>query len=163
MTDDVSPQDRVTLLKEGIAVLSVEPDRQGTRVYVTGRDDERVRERVTELLGDALDVWVVGEIPRQLRPRPCAGYLERDPGILQLRYVVLGAQHVDDITVAEDDETVVVFGSVCTSSMGEDGEPIDCPVHVALDRPLEDRVVIDGVSGREVPYRNVYEGIEEAA
>jgi hypothetical protein len=163
MTYDVSPQDRVTLLGEGITVLSVDTDRHGTHVYVAGRDDERVRKRVGQLLGDEPDVWVAGELPRQLRPRACAGYLERDPGCLQLRYVVQGAQHVDHISVAEDDDTVVVFGTVCTSAMGEDGEPIDCPAYVELDRPLEGRTVIDGVSGRAVPYRNVYEGIEEAA
>jgi hypothetical protein len=68
---------------------------------------------------------------------------------------------VDDIVVAEDDETVVVFGTVCMSVVGEDGEPIDTPAYVMLERPLEDRTVVDGVSGQEVPYRNVYEGIEE--
>ena len=160
MINDVSPQDRVTLLKEGIAVLSVESDEGGTHVSVAGRDDRRVRTRVGELLGEEANVWVVGDTPRQLRPRRCAGYCESDPGVLHLRYVVQGAQHVDDIVVAEDDETVVVFGTVCTSVVGEGGEPIDCPAYVALDRPLDERTVIDGVSGQAVPYRNVYEGIE---
>ncbi len=161
--NEVSPQDHVALLKEGIAVLSVEIDRRGTHVCVAGRDEAHVRKRVAEVLGDEVDVWVVGDVPRQLRPRACAGYMERDPGVLQLRYVVQGAQHVDDIVIAEDDETVVVFGTVCMSVVGEDGEPIDAPAYVLLDRPLDDRTVIDGVSGEVVPYRNIYEGIEEAA
>ena len=161
--NEVSPQGHVALLKEGIAVLSVEVDRRGTHVCVAGRDESHVRKRVAEVLGDEVDVWVVGDVPRQLRPRACAGYLERDPGVLQLRYVIQGAQHVDDIVIAEDDETVVVFGTVCMSVVGEGGEPIDAPAYVMLDRPLDDRVVIDGVSGEVVPYRNIYEGIEEAA
>ncbi|MBE2317839.1 hypothetical protein DVA67_017790 [Solirubrobacter sp. CPCC 204708] len=160
---DISPQDRVTLLKDGITVLTVESDARGMHVCVSGRDEERVRKRVGEVLGDAVHVWVAGDTPRQLRPRACVGYLEREPGMLQLRYVVQGAQHVDAISLAEDDETVVVFGTVCMSVAGEDGEPIDCPAYLELQRPLQERTVIDGVSGAVVPYRNIYEGIEEPA
>ena len=141
--NEVSPQDHVALLKEGIAVLSVEVDRRGTHVCVAGRDESHVRKRVAEVLGDEVDVWVVGDVPRQLRPRACAGYLERDPGVLQLRYVIQGAQHVDDIVIAEDDETVVVFGTVCMSVVGEGGEPIDAPrvrdARPAARRPHRDR------------------------
>ena len=57
--NEVSPQDHVALLKEGIAVLSVEIDRRGTHVCVAGRDEAHVRKRVAEVLGDEVDVWVV--------------------------------------------------------------------------------------------------------
>ena len=56
----LSPEDSVALLKEGIAVLSVEEHEGRIQVGATGRDDERVRKRVTEQLGD-VDVWVVGD------------------------------------------------------------------------------------------------------
>src|SRR3954454_5541502 len=149
---NVSDQDRVALLVQGIAVLSAEPD----RICVTGADDERVREEVASRLGVDLDiVWVYGDVPREVRPRPCAGYMEREPGRLQLRYVLQGDQHVADITVAEDDETVAVLGLVCISPIGDAGEQVDCPAHVYLRRPLGDRRVIDGFSREPVPYKNV--------
>lgn len=158
----VSAEDSVALLKEGIAVLSIEELGGRAQVCAVGRDEERVRRLVAERLGD-VDVWVVGDVSRQLRPRACSSYMEREPGILQLRYVIQGDQHTDDILVAEDDDTVVVSGCVCMGVMGDDGEMIDVPAHALLSRPLGDRLVIDGVSGEPVPYRNMYAGIEEAA
>ncbi|MDA0181283.1 hypothetical protein OJ997_13330 [Solirubrobacter phytolaccae] len=156
----LSAQDSVALLKEGIAVLSVQDHEGRVQVGVVGRDEEYVRRRVTERLGD-VDVWVVGDVARQLRPRAASAYMERAPGLLQLRYLIQGDQHVDEIVTAEDDETVVVCGCVCMSVIGDHGEPIDFPAHAALERPLGDRVVIDGVSGEPLPFRNVYEGIGE--
>ena len=156
----VSAEDSVALLREGIAVLSMEEHGGRLQVCAVGRDEARVRERVTERLGD-VDVWVVGDVSRQLRPRACSSYMEREPRMLQLRYVVQGDQHTDEIVVVEDDETVVVSGCVCMSVVGDEGEAIDVPAHVMLERPLGDRLVIDGVSGEPVPYRNIYAGIEE--
>ncbi len=82
--------------------------------------------------------------------------MEREPCRLQLRYVLRGDEHVDDIVVAEDDETVAVLGTVCTSVIGDTGETVECPTHVYLRRPLGDRRVIDGFNGEEVPYKNVF-------
>ena len=156
----VSAVDSVALLKEGIAVLSVEEHKGRIQVGVAGRDDERVRRRVAERLGD-VDVWVVGDVSRQLRPRAASTYMPHEPNMLHLRYVVQGDQHVDEIVTAEDDETVVVFGCVCMSVVGDVGPPIDAPAFVLLERPLGDRTVVDGVSGAPLPFRNVYEGIGE--
>lgn len=156
----VSAQDNVALLREGIAVLSVEEHEGRIQVGVSGRDDERVRRRVIERLGD-VDVWVVGDVARQLRPRAASTYMPEDANVLHLRYVVQGGQHVDEIVTAEDDDTVVVFGCICMSVVGDEGPPIDAPAFVMLERPLGDRTVIDGVSGAPLPFRNVYEGIGE--
>jgi hypothetical protein len=82
--------------------------------------------------------------------------MEREPGRLQLRFVLRGDEHVDDIVVAEDDETVVVYGIVCASVAGTDGPAWEGPWHVYLGQPLAGRVVIDGVTGSPVPYRNIY-------
>lgn len=159
MTNGIlSAEDSVALLREGIAVLSVEEHEDRVQVGAAGRDEARVRRRVAEQLGD-VDVWVVGDVSRQLRPRSASTYMECQPGVLQLRYVVQGDQHVDEIVSAEDDATVVVCGCVCMSVVGDDGEPIDMPAYVVLERPLGDRAVVDGVSGEPLPYRNLYEEI----
>jgi hypothetical protein len=157
MTNGIlSAEDSVVLLKEGIAVLSVEEHEGRVQVGAAGRDEERVRRRVSERLGD-VDVWVVGDVSRQLRPRAASTYMELKPGVLQLRYAIQGDQHVDEIISAEDDETVVVCGCVCMSAVGDEGEPIEYPAYVLLERELGDRVVLDGVSGEPLPYRNLYE------
>jgi hypothetical protein len=68
-----------------------------------------------------------------------------------------------DVEVDEDDEKVTVSGFVCT---GYGDEPVDrsdscdCPVHVYLRQPLGGRKVIDGHSGQQVPYRNVYANLD---
>jgi hypothetical protein len=96
-------------------------------------------------------------------PRSCVGHMEREPRRLQLRYVLFVGEGVCDVEIEEEDDAVTVYGFICA---GEDEEPVDhsescnCPVHVHLDRPLGERVVIDGHSGRQVPYRNVWEEIE---
>jgi hypothetical protein len=51
---------------------------------------------------------------------------------------------------------VVVAAMVCTPAAAESGNDIECPYHVYLDRPLGDRIVIDGFDGEPVPYKNVY-------
>ena len=53
----VSAEDSVALLREGIAVLSIEELGGRPQVCVVGRDEERVRRVVTERMGD-VDVWV---------------------------------------------------------------------------------------------------------
>jgi hypothetical protein len=68
------------------------------------------------------------DMPRELRPRCCVGYMEREAGRLQLRFVLRGDEHVDDIVVAEDDESVVVVATVCTSVSGEAGQEWEGPV-----------------------------------
>ncbi len=141
-------------------MLSVEEHKGRIQVGAAGRDDERVRGGSPKRLGD-VDVWVVGDASRQLRPRAASTYMPQEPNLLHLRYVVQGDQHVDEIVTAEDDETVVVFGCVCMSVVGDHGPPIDAPAFVVLERPLGDRTVVDGVSGAPLPFRNVYEGIGE--
>ena len=44
--------------------------------------------------------------------------------------------------------------------MGEDGNAVECPYHVYLERPLGERRVIDGFAGELVPFKNVYAEIE---
>lgn len=123
---------------------------------MTGIGAERVREAVARRLGHEVEVEILGELPRCIRPRSCVGYLEREPGRLQLRFVLSGEEHVDEILVAEDDEAVVVLATVCTPVGGDGGERWEGPWHVYLDRPLGNREVIDGRNGSAVPYRNVY-------
>jgi hypothetical protein len=156
----VTAADRVALLRDGVAVLETDHAPGSLRVGVVGVGEERVREAVAQRLGDAVEVDVLGPVPRRIWPRRCVGYMEREPGRLQVRYVVRGDEHVDDILVAEDDSAVVVFATVCTSVAGEEGELMEGPWHVYLDQPLGDRTVIDGTCGRVVPYKNVWAEIE---
>ena len=81
--------------------------------------------------------------------------MEREPGRLQLRYVLRGDEEMYEIEVAEDDRTVVVTATVLTGADAE-ADACECPWHVYLDRPLGDRTVVDGVGGQPVPYVNVY-------
>jgi len=150
----ISRTDRAALLEHGIVVL----DDGGTRrrrVRVSGVG-ATVEEIVRSTLGDDLDVEVLGELPRRLETRRCVGYMEREAGRLQLRFELRGDEHIDDIVVAEADEAVVVFATVCTSAGSEHGASCEGPWHVYLERPLGDRTVFDGTCGRRVPYKNVY-------
>ena len=148
----VTAADRTALLRHGIVVL----DAAGPRIGVTGQGAARVREVVARQFGEGVDIDVLDDLPRKLEPRPCMGFMEREPGRLQLRLELRGDEHVDEIVVAEDDEAVVAFATVCTSTAGEVGPSCEVPCHVYLDCPLGERTVIDGTSGREVPYKNVY-------
>jgi hypothetical protein len=155
----VDTADRAALLREGIVVLEEDASRGCRRLGVTGIGAERVREAVAQRLGGAVEVDVLGELPRCIRPRRCVGYMEREPGRLQLRFVLSGDEHVDEIVVAEDSDAVVVLATVCTPVAGDRGERWEGPWHVYLDRPLGDRAVIDGRDGSAVPYYNVYESL----
>ena len=97
------------------------------------------------------------DTPRLLAPRSCLAYCEREPGRLQLRLVVDRDEHIDDIVVDETDDTIVVFAAVCSPATGARRDLCDCPFHVYLKEPLGERRVIDALSGRELPYRNVWD------
>jgi hypothetical protein len=155
----VNAADRAALLREGIVLLEESSSRGCRRIGVTGAGTERVCEAVARRLGHEVEVEVLGELPRCIRPRRCVGYMEREPGRLQLRFVLSADEHVDEILVAEDDESVVVYATVCTPTGGDSGERWEGPWHVYLDRPLGDRVVIDGRDGSSVRYRNVDESL----
>ena len=86
--------------------------------------------------------------------------MEREPGRLQLRYETTASQHIDDVLCEEGDHTVVVYATVCTPVHVRERHVCDCPHHVYLETPLGERRVIDGVTGREVPYRNVWADME---
>jgi hypothetical protein len=152
----IGERDRVALLRQGIVVLSATADESGMQVCVAGGHEEWVEPAVVAQLGPDVDVDVCGRLPRELRARRCAGYKEREPGRLQLRYVLRGHEHLDDIVVAEDERSVVVFATICTSVVEEVGEAVEGPWHVYLDRPLGDRAVIDGFGGEPVPYKDIY-------
>ena len=157
----IGAADRAALLRQGIVVVGADSTPQGLHVRVTGADAARVREVAARQLGEEAEVDVLADLPRRLALRPCVGYMEREPGRLQLRFCVRGDEHVDDIVVAEDERMVVVLATVCTSVDGEAGESCEGPWHVYLERPLGDRAVIDGVRGEAVPYKNVYAGLGE--
>jgi hypothetical protein len=159
-TDDawVGAMDRVALLRDGIVILKADMARRW--VGVAGAGETRVRELVARRLGGAVSVDVIGVLPRRLEPRRCVGHMEREPGRLQLRFVCSGDEHMDDILVAEDERTVVVFATVCTSVRGEPGPRCEGPFHVYLEHPLGDRAVIDGVTGEPVPFKNIWAELE---
>ena len=156
---EIDAQDRAALLLEGIVVLAAEEAEGRTHVEVSGAGEERVRAAVAARLGGDVEVSVLAELPRTLEPRRCVGHMEREPGRLQLRYVLWGDEHMDDIVVAEDEERVVVLASVCTAAAGEVRDGCECPFHVYLGRPLGDRQVYDGLTGDPVPFKNVYESL----
>ena len=145
------------LLRHRIVVLEDRTDDGRRHVIVAGAPEEQVEAIVRQELGDDVEVEVWDPLPRRLLPLRCVGHMEREPGRLQLRFVIRADQHVDDIVVAEDDSQVVVFATVCTPVLGGDEPAYEGPWHVYLDGPLGDRTVIDGSSGAAVPYKDVYE------
>jgi hypothetical protein len=153
----IAPEQRTALLRHGVVVLDSELDGPCPRIVVTGAGAARVQTLVAQHLGVEVDVEVWSDLPRELRPLRCVGYMEREAGRLQVRFVLRGDEHVDDIVVAEDDAEVVVFATVCTAVAGDGGNAWEGPWHVYLDRPLGDRTVVDGSSGASVPFVNVYD------
>jgi hypothetical protein len=158
---DIAAYQRTRLLRLGIVVL----DADDPYVTVSAPSDVAAEAVVRAVLGQHGEVEIVGRLPRAHRPLRCTGHMEREPGRLQLRFVLRGDEHVDDIVVAEDEDGVVVFATVCGSAAGTRGDAWEGPWHVYLDQPLGDRVVIDGHRDQPVPYFNVYEemGRERAA
>jgi hypothetical protein len=80
------------------------------------------------------------------RLRMCVGYREREPGRLQLRVPLTRTEGVCEVIVEEHEETILVRVLVCYEEDPDDDlrpEYVDCPVHVYLDQPLNDRAVID--------------------
>jgi hypothetical protein len=108
---------------------------------------------------------VLDDTLRRLAPRSCVGHREREPGRLQLRFVIDVDEHMHDIVVVEDDDTVVVSAAVCSPTTGVWKDQVEAPFHVYLDEPLGERRVIDALTGREVPYKDVWAELaaEEAA
>ena len=153
---DIAASQRTRLLGAGIVLLEAHLDGAKPSVVVAGAGEERVRLAIMDDLGAGVAVEIAGELPRRLIPRRCVGHMEREERRLQLRFVLRGDEHVDDIVVAEDDASVVVYGIVCASVAGTRGDAYEGPWHVYLERPLGDRVVIDAVTGSPVPYKNVF-------
>jgi hypothetical protein len=147
---------RTELLRHGVVVIDAVPG----RVTVTGVGADRVRAVAEEWFGPGVEIDVADSVPRRLRPARCLGHLEREARRLQLRYALRRDEHIDDIVVAEDARSVVVFATICTPVGGACGDACDVPHHVYLDGPLAGRTVIDGTRGVEVPYRNVYAELE---
>jgi hypothetical protein len=50
---------------------------------------------------------------------------------------------------------------VCSPTIGADPEQMEGPFHVYLEEPLGERKVIDALSGRALPYRNVLAEVAE--
>jgi hypothetical protein len=151
MEQIVAASDRAALLREGIALVDASIRDGRLIVEVTGAPDDRARAVVAERLGPTTRVTVVDDLPRRLYARPCVGYAALGERRLQLRYVLWPDEHMGDIELVEDDDSVVVLGMVCVAAACEAGDACDVPVDVHLERPLGDRTVYDGCSGEVVP------------
>jgi len=152
MTDWISREDRVALASlDGILVHRVRRVGGMSVVFVTGPGEARVRERVAMRLGPGCEVRYCGETPREVRPAPCVGYAETDPGLLELRLRLRFQQQVAEVFVTEDHDTVVVAAFACVSVTGDAGDPAERRVPAYLGEPLAGRAVIDGFGRGRVP------------
>lgn len=149
----VTAEDRLALLREGIVVVDTEVGRGRHWIGVAGAGPGRVHDVARSRFGDGADIEILGLTPRWITPWPCVAHREREPGRLQLRLLLSGDDHLEELLVEEDDRAVVVYATVCTSVAGRPSEPVDVPAHVYLRRPLDGREVIDGSTGQPVPYR----------
>jgi hypothetical protein len=161
MNEIVAVKDQAALLRQGVALIDAELRDGRLIVEVTGAPEERARTVVAKRLGPTTRVTVVDDLPRRLYARPAIGHMEREEGRLQLRYVLWPEEHMADVIVIEDDESVVVLGLVCVAAACEPGDACEVPTHVYLDAPLGGRRVYDGCSGEEIPYKNVWIKIQE--
>src|SRR3954451_8811154 len=161
MNEIVAVKDQAALLRQGVALIDAELRDGRLIVEVTRAPEERRRAVVAKRLGPATRVTVVDDLPRRLYARPAIGHMEREEGRLQLRYVLWPEEHMADVIVIEDDESVVVLGLVCVAAGCEPGDACEVPTHVYLDAPLRGRTVYDGCSGEEIPYKNVWIKIRE--
>ena len=152
----ISHEDRVALAaQEAVFVLSARRrERRGIEVLVSGPREDRTVEMVKERLGPDVEVLWCGDIPRHVRPRPCRGFREIEPGCLQLRFVVRLGQSVAGVEIVEGDDTVVVLGMVCMSVAADSVEQMDHSYHVYLSRPLGERTVIDAFTRAPLGERN---------
>jgi hypothetical protein len=153
---DLAASQRTRLLRAGIVLLDEDLHRRTPRVVVAGAGEGRIGRAVAEELGAAVEVEIASELPRLLVPRRCVGHMEREERRLQVRFVLYGDEHMDEIVVTEDDECVVVYEIVCAAVAGTSRDGCECPWSVYLDLPLGDRVVIDGATGSPVPYKNIW-------
>lgn len=80
----------------------------------------------------------------------------------QGRWVFVTGPDRDRDLVVEDEEAVVVFATVCTPVVNRERHLMEGPFHVHLDRPLGGPIVFDGVTGREVPYKNGWDEMNAA-
>lgn len=128
----------------------------GAGIVVTGAGDKRVRMLVAQQLGAEVDVEVWGRCRANCGRCGASATWSVKPAACSFDSSY-GRQHVDDIVVAEDDADIVVFATVCTAVAGEEGRACEGLWHFCLDRPLDDRSVIDGSSGANVPYVNVFD------
>jgi hypothetical protein len=78
-------------------------------------------------------------------PQPIVGWSNGG----DVQSVVIGTCHGDPVaTVEEDDETVII---TVTSTPRSPGDACQDSLQIALDQPLGDRDVIDGVTGEAPP------------
>ncbi|WP_028062168.1 hypothetical protein [Solirubrobacter soli] len=160
MDEIVGAQDRAALFRQGITIVDARREDGKLRLEVTGGDDERVIGEIRARFGADTQVAVRDAYPRQLCVTRCAGYMEREPKRLQLRWVLWPNETIADIVVVEDDESVVVLGLKSVSFERTDDDPCECPTHVYLEQPLGDRTVYDACGGDEIRYKNVYDEIK---
>src|SRR3954447_21260044 len=154
----VTAEDRCELLSSGVVVIDDHVGRKGRRsVSVVSPLGMPALEAVGARFGKDVEIEYVGETHRSLRPRRCVGYMEREPGRLQVRYAFASEDHMDEVLCEEDGERVVVYGLVCCYAGSTEPEWREEPFHVYLRSALGGRTVVDGVTGEPIPYRNVYE------
>jgi len=147
LTDD----DRAALLEWDVAVITVETGGEHLQLWVTAPDSEQARGVVRDRFGPDVEVSVCGSEPREIRPAPCVGYLDRGCGKLGFYYELRGDQHVDRIEVTEDKHCLIVLGFICTPVVEPGGDCEESSRYTKwLEEPLGDRIVIDSFTREPV-------------
>ena len=78
-------------------------------------------------------------------PQPIIGWSNGGDAL----HVVIGTCHGDPVaTVEEDDETVTI---TVTSTLRSPGDACQDSLQIPLNRPLDERDVVDGVTGKAPP------------
>jgi hypothetical protein len=147
----VTREDRAALLRDGVVVLSDGRSRSGRYVVVTAAEADRARVAVRRQLGAKVVIEVVGTVPGRLVPRACEGYTSHWHWTLDVSVPIRDGERVDGVLVEEDERAVVVLATVRTNAIVTAGRSISVSYCVRLDRPLGGRILIDGVTGAELP------------
>lgn len=149
LSDDVRAV-QARLLRRGVAVLSDETFRGQRTVELSSYVEEWAYEAARELL-PGVDVAWVAQTPREIKPARSVSWRDKGENHIRVWIEVGPGEHVDDVLAAEDDESVVVLAYTCTPAAGAFGMPHHEPAGIYLERPVGDRVVVDGFSHDPIP------------
>ena len=140
---DAAEAVRAELMLRGVIAVG---ERDGT-LLVTAPTEERAEQTVAELLGNEQPLEWLGPTNHRIVPARVLGYEYFPVNTIYLTVQARADERVDCSCVAEDDEKVVVAAFKCSPAFAERGPDKPQLERVLLRGYLDDRPVIDALTG----------------